>query len=280
MDALKFTLSGKTAFFKKPDVNTYFDFSYGMIHKVALLGLLGAVRGYGGHSQQKAKTGKQGGPVYPEFYERLRHLKVAIAPRYHSLAKKIQVFNNSVGYASKEQGGNLIVKEQWLEDPAWDIYIALEDAEGEAIAAALLEQKAIYLPYLGKNDHPANITDVIRLIDLEPCEKSTVIDSLFPSEEFTIQKEDWLHDLEEDSSDEWNLEPKPESGQKSDPDSKSELKRLYQYKEFLPAALSEAANGYELRCYVYTNATVAKAGDKHIWRVNEIGLPTRHIVWM
>lgn len=41
MDAIKFTLRGNTAFFKKPDVNSYYYFTYGCIHKVALLGILG-----------------------------------------------------------------------------------------------------------------------------------------------------------------------------------------------------------------------------------------------
>ena len=41
MEILRFSLSGKTAFFKKPEVNTYFYFTYGNIHKVALLGIFG-----------------------------------------------------------------------------------------------------------------------------------------------------------------------------------------------------------------------------------------------
>lgn len=45
MRALKFTLSGKNAFFKKPEVNAYFYFTYGQIHRVALLGILGAIVG-------------------------------------------------------------------------------------------------------------------------------------------------------------------------------------------------------------------------------------------
>ena len=45
------------------------------------------------------------------------------------IRKKIQVFNNSVGYASGEQGGNLIVKEQWLEEPSWDVYVLLDCEE-------------------------------------------------------------------------------------------------------------------------------------------------------
>ena len=39
MKVLRFTLSGKQAFFKKPEVNKYYYFTYGHIHRVALLGL-------------------------------------------------------------------------------------------------------------------------------------------------------------------------------------------------------------------------------------------------
>ena len=67
MRALKFTLSGKNAFFKKPEVNAYFYFTYGQIHRVALLGILGAIVGYKGYGC----TG-----TYPEFYEKLKDLNV------------------------------------------------------------------------------------------------------------------------------------------------------------------------------------------------------------
>ena len=46
MDVLRFELSGKTAFFKKPDMNSYLYFTYGNIHKVALLGIFGAILGF------------------------------------------------------------------------------------------------------------------------------------------------------------------------------------------------------------------------------------------
>ena len=72
MRALKFTLSGKNAFFKKPEVNAYFYFTYGQIHRVALLGILGAIVGYKGYGC----TG-----TYPEFYEKLKDLKVSVVPR-------------------------------------------------------------------------------------------------------------------------------------------------------------------------------------------------------
>ena len=47
MEILRFNLSGKNAFFKKPEVNTFCYFTYGNIHKVALLGMFGAILGYG-----------------------------------------------------------------------------------------------------------------------------------------------------------------------------------------------------------------------------------------
>ena len=46
MEILKFNLKGSHAFFKVPEVNTYYYFTYGNIHKVALLGMLGAIMGY------------------------------------------------------------------------------------------------------------------------------------------------------------------------------------------------------------------------------------------
>ena len=58
MKALHVTLSGKTAFFKKPEVNTFYYFTYGNIHKVALLGIFGAILGYGGYAQMKAEKRK------------------------------------------------------------------------------------------------------------------------------------------------------------------------------------------------------------------------------
>ena len=127
MQALKFTLSGKTAFFKRPEVNTYYYFTFGNIHKVALLGMFGAILGYQGYNNTKE---------LPEFYRKLKDVKVSIIPQNKKgyFSKKIQYFNNSVGYASKEQGGNLIVKEQWLEYPKWDIIVLLDNEEAKKIA--------------------------------------------------------------------------------------------------------------------------------------------------
>ena len=156
MQALKFTLKGRTAFFKKPDVNAHLYFTYGHIHKVSLLGIFGAALGYKGYNQMKDNEN------FPEFYDKLKDLKIGIVSNNKCgvIDKKVNIFNNSVGYASKEKGGNLIVKEQWLENPSWDIYVLLDNDESEKLSKAILNKNYKFIPYLGKNDHMAEILNV------------------------------------------------------------------------------------------------------------------------
>ena len=200
MRAISFRLSGKTACFRKPDVNQYAYFTYNNIHKPALLGLLGAILGLGGHIQlhnenrkikEENKTIKKKGdkkPLnsgYPEFYEKLKDFKVSIRPiaPHGYFSKKLQVFNNSVGYASKEEGGNLIVREQWLENPIWEIVILDNGSdEYERLKEYLLNSYSHYIPYLGKNDHPAKIDEVKELElseNLYDIDGEYYIDTLF-----------------------------------------------------------------------------------------------------
>jgi len=190
MKALSFEISGKTAIFKKPDVNSYAYFTYNNIHKPALLGILGAIIGLDGYTKlydenRGLKEGKLGyNDGFPDYYEKLKDLKVSIVPLAKNgyFSKKIQTFNNSVGYASFEKGGNLIVREQWLENPKWQIIILENDIEEyKKIKEYLVNKKAVYIPYLGKNDHFANI-DFVKEIELNEklfLDEGIYIDSLF-----------------------------------------------------------------------------------------------------
>lgn len=251
MDILKFSLKGKTAFFKKPEVNTYISFTYGMIHKVALLGMLGAVRGYGGYAAYKKEEEE-----YPEFYKRLSDIRCAIIPQYesdvsekkikqfYSPNKKIQQFNNSVGYASKEQGGNLIVKEQWLENPAWDIFIALDCEEAIKLSEDLLAKRCIYIPYLGKNDHLADIEGVEILKNCEVQSAYEKIDSLYEKEKVVYKK---IDEFEEEDME------------------------IRKYEETLPYALNKDTHMYESKKFICSNLPIERyqgdvyqAGDNMI----------------
>ena len=252
MEALKFTLSGNSAFFKDNVINTVY-LTYGNIHRVALLGMFGAILGYGGYSKQndmlKKKNKKM--PDYPEFYEKLKDIKISIVSNGKNgyFNKKLQTFNNS-GYASKEQGGNLIVKQFWLENPSWDIYILLDCDEAKKIADYIQNRKAIYLPYLGSNDHLANIMDV-EIIDIE--EKMS-------SEDETIEILSMIKDsdISEKKKNVFSM------------DKNSARDDIYKYSEYLPVALSKDLNQHEKEKMTITNMSIIlkksyyKVEDKNI----------------
>lgn len=234
MRILRFTLSGKHAMFKKPDVNSYFYFTYGQIHKPAVLGIFGAVLGFAGYNQMDKKS------VYPEYYDKLQNIKISIVPNSDNgyFSKKITYFNNSTGFASHEQGGNLIVKEQWLEEPSWDIYVLLDREEAERIAEFVLEKKSVYLPYLGKNDHTADITSV-SIEDGTIQDAASVLNCLF------------IKDNAEIDEDAVRFSDNP---------------NLFKYEEALPIGLKAATNQYVLEKFVYTNMDLANIKDD-VWRV-------------
>jgi len=261
MEAISFILSGKTAHFKKPDVNSYAYFTYNNIHKPALLGMLGAILGFGGYTQLfdkidklnqqlatlKGKEKKELQDIikqeklkYPEYYEKLKNLRISIKPLSKTgyFNKKIQVFNNSVGYASREKGGNLIVREQWLENPKWQIFL-LEDGSVdiklfEKLKDYLQNSKTEFIPYLGKNDHPAKIEN-IRIINMIRNENyfSVKLSSIFMNENFVVN----------------SFPPRGEQG--------------FMHKEFLPLSLKEKFHLYEVTPFIYTNFKVEAKNRKN-----------------
>ena len=238
MRALRFELKGETAFFKKPDVNVYAYFTYSHIHKIALFGILGSILGLGGYMQQyndnfpltanrkKAETQR----VFPEFYEVFQNARVSIVPHGDRgyFAKKIQIFNNTVGYASQEEGKVLNVREQWLEKPNWTIYVA--DDEGlkqpifDKLVDYLLNSRSVYMPYLGKNDHPAAISDP-KLVEVTEADQPSFIDSLHRTDHISYNARGLIK-LDQDKS---------------------------YFKELMPVALNEANNGYIVSPLVLTN---------------------------
>lgn len=133
---------------KKPDTNEPVYLTFNMLHKPALLGILGAITGLEGFKKQGE---------LPEYYLKLQDLKIGIQPLRHengNFQKTTIAYNNTTGMASKEQGGNLIVTEQTLVAPAFRCYFYL-DIDNELhrkIDENLSNYHAEYLPYLGKNE--------------------------------------------------------------------------------------------------------------------------------
>ena len=240
MKSLRFTLSGPAACFRQPDVNAKVYFTYNNIHKVALLGLLGAVVGLKGYDNSRINDGDEG--VYPEFYEKLSPMLVSVVPNGKKgyFTKKIQYFNNSVGYASKEQGGILQVREQWLENPSWTIFLMqheLEDALWERLCSNFLRGECVFIPYLGRNDFPAQIENV-QMVELTPS-KEAHIHSLF------------LYD--------GDLKMLDEGGPSQ-----------YLFVETAPIGLVPVHNFYEFGRYVFTNGAIPeKSLHSHLYTDGE-----------
>lgn len=233
MKAVKFRLSGKSAFFKKPEFNDGVYFTYNHIHKVALLGLLGAILGYDGYQNQKENE-------FPKFYEKLNHLKISIVPvHYENVSKKFQEFNNSVGYASTEEGGNLIVRQQWLYDIQWDIYIMLDSDESMKIKEKLFNHQSVYIPYLGTNDHLASITQV-EVLELYKKDCIENLSSL-------CKKSDVLFDNKDIGN-----------------------RDRFLYQESLPICLNKDTHFYEFCSIVYSNLKVSELKEGLFYQVKDI----------
>ncbi len=146
---ISFTIKAEKGFLKKPDINEGIYLTYNMLHKPALLGILGAIIGLEGYRKNEE---------LPEYYKKLKDIPVGIAPvgaEKGNFQKTKITYNNTTGMASNEAGGNLIITEQALIKPAYKIYLLLdlEDENQKILYNNIKEQKAEYLPYLGKNDY-------------------------------------------------------------------------------------------------------------------------------
>lgn len=93
--------------------------------------------------------------------------------------------------------------------------------------------KCIYFPYLGKNDHPADITNVEKVVVEETILKETVISSMFLKETGSLIMPDDEDDIE-----------------------------VFKYAEKLPVALDGYTNLYEYADICYTNMLVDINDDK------------------
>ena len=264
MEILKFKLSGKSAFFKKPEVNTYCYFTYGNIHRIALLGILGAILGYKGYSQMKdilsIKEEIDLKPAYPEFYEKLKELKIAILPLNPKgvITKKIQIFNNSTGAGSKEldkknkieYGVNLIVKEQWLENPKWEICILLDCEEAKKIKEAIQNRKCKFYPYLGTNDHFADI-EYLGVEEAQPIKQDDYrIDSFMVKDNIEF------------------IEKNSRQLRKILSEDEIESYSRFKYEEALPKSIDAEVNNYKLERFVYTNGFVKFLDSKQVYSIS------------
>ena len=274
MKVLKFNLSGDFAFFKNEVMNDIYD-TYPHIHKPALLGLFGAMLGYDGYAQTQKVFGKTDNS-YPEYYQKLKDLKVAIVPKKQSFTKILETFTNTTAMfnrvtvmdkkekdeaedksndevkkvkgkkSDKKVGATLIVEQFWLEKPSWDIYLIVDNEESKKIEESILNFKTVYSLYLGANNHFANISDIGILEGKEITENAFIISSLVKADEINANLESMLT-------------------------SRKECKNLFYFNYILPTKLSSNNNIYQKEGFVLTNDLLGLRKNK-AYNVNGVNV--------
>ena len=243
-EILSFRISGISGILRKPESNIAY-FTYSNIHKMALLGILGAIIGENGYNYNSLFKDKK--DLLPEYYIKLKDLKVGIEPLANKgvFSTNKVTFNNSVGYASKEEGNVLVVNEEWLENPAWNIYILDNKTEEyEKIKMYLKNQMCEYIPYIGKNEHFATITDVQIVQATISNNETKSIHSIFFSNDYEV--------LSENSLDIFAFDNKEET---------------FVVKEVLPTKLDNQVGYSDFKEFVYTNAKVRMKESVDIYDV-------------
>ena len=237
---ISFDISSEFGMFKKPDVNDVY-FTFNIIPKPTLLGILGAIIGLGGYSQQNNNE-------FPEFYEKLKDLPIGIVPYGNKgvYQKRLIKYNNTVGYANK-QGGTLNIVEQTLVTPKYRIYIGLDSSnEIHKKLNTYLSAKPVeyeYIPYMGKNEFRLTIDEV-------QCFEDKDFSIFKPTDEFVI------HSLFPNIGN----EALKKSEELRDPFDISMSETYFYYFERLPIAFDEL-NQYKYENFAYTNAKMVADSD-------------------
>ena len=192
MEVFSFDLKGDFAYFKKNDANDIFQLSYNFIHKPAVLGILGAIKGKGYKGYQK--SGK-----FPEYYEKLKHLKIAIKPNYEKpLSKIMSIFNNSSCLGSNEQGAWQRKEQVLVGNPeiSYTIFVinfnnSFVD-EIEEIKKVFRKNHTSYPLYFGKNEFFAYYDNFEEGYKIESINNSVcTLDSLFKVSSVEFERSSW-----------------------------------------------------------------------------------------
>jgi CRISPR-associated protein Cas5h len=229
-------IKAQFGFLKKPDVNENIYLTYNLLHKPSFLGILGAVIGLNGYNVE----GEMNPSEKPEYFEMLKELKIGVCPINSikgNYIKQVIRYTNTIGYASQETGGVLIVDEQTLIKPSYRTFIMLDLMNDlhKTLLHNLTNQQAEYIPYLGKNDHQLWWEEVQEWKwEIFKPKENFRIDSIFlkPSEKRT-EREKRRAILGEINS------------------------NSFMYFERLPIGWHNELPHYELREFVYTNFKVS-----------------------
>jgi CRISPR-associated protein Cas5h len=180
MKLISFDLKADFAFFRKPDTNATINLSYNIIHRPAVLGILGAIVGLEGY-KEKGKL--------PQYYDVLKSIKIGIEPLNHDKGNYTKTnikYSNTIGYANK--GSNFLTEELTLVNPEYRIYLLLDEEESVQLQLSeyLKNGWTEYIPYLGKNEFTAwwntNSYTEYQFLENKYPNESIIIKTIFQKE--------------------------------------------------------------------------------------------------
>ena len=249
---ISFRIKADKGFLKKPDINDGMYLTYNMLHKPAALGILGAIVGLEGYKRNQE---------LPQYYKVLKDVPIGVRPlgdEKGNFQKTIITYNNTTGFASDEAGGNLMVTEQTLIKPSYEVFVLL-DIDNEIqnqLYLNILNQASEYLPYLGKNDYSlwwdkSEVNDYSwQKIDTQ--ETSVRLESIFNKRKNTVRE----MEVEEQISDDLF-----ESIDLFQADS-------FYYFEHLPLGFNEELYQYDYGDFSYTNVKLNVSKLSNIYCLN------------
>ena len=171
--AFSIDLVGEFALFKKNDTNDMVHISYNFIHKPAVLGIFGAILGFSGYSLS-------GQGRNPDYYDKLKDIKIAIRPRYYEPLKKVITgFNNATGMGSDD--GTWQIREQVLvgnPQIKYTVYIR-DDEKNDELKQKFSRYETEYPLYFGKNEFFAHYENFVEYEVESIPYKPVIIESLF-----------------------------------------------------------------------------------------------------
>lgn len=179
---LQFRVYGGFAHFNQP-VSNNFRNTYTIIPKTQLLGLFGAILGLSGYKDTKTE---------PEFSQELSDISMYIAPNSKSYPRFIVKYNSKNSFLNNRKDTpepNVIVNEQVLMGPDYEVGVALEEKElHQKLVKMIKSNRSVFFTYLGKNEFPANIEYIGISYAHINREKEPIIRSIFPFAEVDKEK--------------------------------------------------------------------------------------------
>lgn len=189
---LKFTLSCPHFHMTEETSNENVIETYRNPHKLAILGMLGNMLGLKGYNN---KTFSKSKSIYPEWYEKLQDLKVAVVNNSETgtFISAVNEYSNTTGLHEAD-GNTLLIKENWLYNTSWTVYVLGDSKIIDEIADRMENRKYNGMLYLGKSQHYVEKIKDAERISLEDMKRidednlATRIDSLFIDKNIEVKR--------------------------------------------------------------------------------------------